>query len=103
MLTVDQLTYLFDSLIRIKPVEFSIELNPESYTHEKGVLFKKYGINRISMGVQSFNDDILKYLNRGHKADQVFWIVQDLKNLGISYISIDLIFAIPGQTGYDSV
>jgi oxygen-independent coproporphyrinogen-3 oxidase len=98
MLTVDQLTYLFDSLVRIKPVEFSIELNPESYTHEKGLVFKKYGINRISMGVQSFDDKILAYLNRGHKTEQVFSIIKDLKDLGIPYISIDLIFAIPGQT-----
>jgi len=98
MLTVDQLTYLFDSLVRIKPVEFSIELNPESYTHETGLVFKKYGINRISMGVQSFDDKILAYLNRGHKPEQGFSIIKDLKDLGIPYISIDLIFAIPGQT-----
>jgi oxygen-independent coproporphyrinogen-3 oxidase len=98
MLSLDQLTYLFDSLMRIKPVEYSIELNPESYTHEKGLLFKKYGINRISIGVQSFDDDILKYLNRGHKTETVFEIVADLKSIGIPYLSIDLIFAIPGQT-----
>lgn len=98
MLTIDQLTYLFDSLIRIKPIEYTIELNPESYTHEKGLLFKKYGINRISMGVQSFDDNILKYLNRGHKSEDIRWIISDLKSLGIKDISIDLIFAIPGQT-----
>ncbi|WP_162146828.1 radical SAM family heme chaperone HemW [Acholeplasma granularum] len=98
MLTVDQLTYLFDSLIRIKPIEYTIELNPESYTHEKGKLFKKYGLNRISMGVQSFNNDTLRYLNRGHKKEDIAWIISDLKTLGINNISIDLIFAIPGQT-----
>ncbi|WP_162164044.1 radical SAM family heme chaperone HemW [Acholeplasma hippikon] len=97
MLTVDQMTYLFDSLQAIKPIEYSIELNPESYTHEKGLLFKKYGINRVSMGVQTFNNDLLKYMNRGHKEEDVKWIVDDLKSLGIQYISIDLIFAIPGQ------
>ncbi len=98
MLTVDQLTYLFESLLRIKPMEYTIELNPESYTHEKGLLFKKYGVNRVSMGVQSFNDDILKYLNRGHKSEDITWIINDLKSIGIRDISIDLIFAIPGQT-----
>lgn len=97
MLNVDQMTYLFDSLKAIHPIEYSIELNPESYTHEKGLLFKKYGLNRVSMGVQTFNNDLLKYLNRGHKEEQVKWIVDDLKQLGIPYISIDLIFAIPGQ------
>lgn len=98
MLTADQLIYLFDSLKAISPIEYSIELNPESYTHEKGLLFKKYGINRVSLGVQSFDDKILTYLNRGHKEEQVKGIIEDLKSLGIPYISIDLIFAIPGQT-----
>jgi len=98
MLTVDQLTFLFDSLTNIKPLEYSIELNPESYTHEKGLLFKKYGINRVSMGVQTFDNDLLVYLNRGHKEEQVKAIIDDLKSIGIPYISIDLIFAIPGQT-----
>ncbi|WP_162150572.1 radical SAM family heme chaperone HemW [Acholeplasma equifetale] len=98
MLTIDQLTFLFDSLRRINPIEYTIEVNPESYTHEKGLLFKKYGINRISMGVQSFDDNVLAYLNRGHKTETVELIVKDLQSIGIPYISIDLIFAIPGQT-----
>lgn len=98
MLTVDQLTFLFDSLKNINPLEYSIELNPESYSHEKGLLFKKYGINRVSMGVQTFDNTLLAYLNRGHKEEQVKSIIDDLKAIGIPYISIDLIFAIPGQT-----
>src|SRR5690606_25266731 len=98
MLTVDQLTYLFDSLKAINPIEFSIEVNPESYSYEKGEVFKKYGVNRVSLGVQSFDDKILAYMNRGHKAEQVEDIIRHLKSIGIKDISIDLIFAIPGQT-----
>jgi len=98
MLSSDQLVFLLDSLKGIKPVEFSFEVNPESYTHEKGEILRKYGVNRISLGVQSFDDDILKYLNRGHHHEMVKDVIDDLKLLGFKYISIDLIFAIPGQT-----
>ncbi|MBN3490362.1 radical SAM family heme chaperone HemW [Acholeplasma equirhinis] len=98
MLTVDQLTYLFDSLKAIHPMEFSIEVNPESYTFEKGEVFKKYGVNRVSLGVQSFDDKILAYMNRGHKTEQIESIIKHLKSIGIKDISVDLIFAIPGQT-----
>ncbi len=98
MLDIDQLSKLFDALLLIKPKEYTIEVNPESYTVEKGLLFKKYGINRISLGVQTFNQDLLKYLNRKHSNDQVYDIVHHLKEIGIPQISIDLIYAIPGQT-----
>lgn len=98
MLTEHQLRFLLDSMKGIHPTEFSIEINPESYTHEKGLILRSYGVNRVSIGVQSFNNDILKYLNRGHSQEMVEFIVNDLKSLGFKYISIDLIFAIPGQT-----
>ncbi len=98
MLSVEQLTYLFESLKEISPVEYSIEVNPESYTKEKGLLFKKYKINRVSLGVQTFNQKLLHYLNRGHTNDQVFNVVSHLKEIGIKEISIDLIYAIPNQS-----
>ena len=98
MLSVDQLTILFEALKDINPIEYTIEVNPESYTKEKGLLFKKYGINRVSLGVQTFNQDLLHYLNRGHKNDEVYEAINHLKAINIPYISLDLIFAIPGQT-----
>jgi len=98
MLDIDQLTYLFESIKSINPMEYTIEVNPESYTEEKGLLFKKYGINRISLGVQTFNQKLLKYLNRKHTNQQVYAIIEHLKEIGIPQISIDLIYAIPGQT-----
>ncbi|TNF09218.1 MAG: radical SAM family heme chaperone HemW [Bacillota bacterium] len=98
MLDLDQLTMLFEMLKDINPLEYTIEVNPESYTHDKGLLFKRYGINRVSLGVQTFNQDLLHYLNRGHTNEHVFHVVDDLKRLEIPYISIDLIYAIPGQT-----
>ncbi|MFH1692901.1 MAG: radical SAM family heme chaperone HemW [Bacillota bacterium] len=97
MLDIEQLTSLFESLKGITPKEYSIEVNPESYTEEKGLLFKKYGINRISLGVQTFNQKLLKYLNRKHTNQQVFEIIEHLKKIEMPQISVDLIYAIPSQ------
>jgi len=98
MLDLDQLTFLLDILKDLKPIEYTIEVNPESYTKEKGLLFKSYGINRVSLGVQTFNQKLLSYLNRGHTNDMVYEVIKHLKDIGISNVSIDLIYAIPGQT-----
>lgn len=98
MLDLNQLEYLFEIVKDIHPSEYTIEVNPESYSLEKGELFKKYGVNRISLGVQTFNDHLLNYLNRKHTKQQVFDVVSHLKSIGFTRISIDLIYAIPGQT-----
>jgi oxygen-independent coproporphyrinogen III oxidase len=98
MLTISQFKRLFDSLLDIKPLEFTVEVNPESYTDEKGVLFKAYGVNRISLGVQTFNPKLLSYLNRKHTNDHVIHVVNHLKAIEIPMISVDLIYSIPGQT-----
>jgi oxygen-independent coproporphyrinogen III oxidase len=98
MLDLKQLTTLFNLFKGLKPIEYTIEVNPESYSHDKGLLFKQYGINRVSLGVQSFEPSILEYIGRKHSNDQVIHAIQDLNTLGIDNISIDLIFAIPGQT-----
>ena len=66
--------------------EFSIESNIESLELDKILLMKDYGVNRISLGVQSFNDDILRELNRKHDKSQVFDIIRDIKSVGIVYL-----------------
>ena len=98
MLDIAQLTTLFEMLQGLNTIEYTIEVNPESYTHEKGLLFKQFGINRVSLGVQSFEPAILEYIGRKHSNSDVLYTIQDLNGLGIENISIDLIFAIPGQT-----
>jgi oxygen-independent coproporphyrinogen III oxidase len=98
MLSIDDLTFLFDMLAIIKPHEYTIEVNPESYTAEKGKLFQSYGINRISLGVQTFNPEVLKQLNRKHKNEDVYFTIKHLKSLNITNINIDLIYACPNQT-----
>ena len=98
MLDLKQLTILFEMLKGLNPIEYTIEVNPESYTHEKGALFKQYGINRVSLGVQSFEQPILDYIGRKHDNGQVLYTLSDLNQQSITNVSIDLIFAIPGQT-----
>lgn len=98
MLSLDQLRKLLSAFQHIKPKEFTIEVNPESYTEEKGYLFKEMGINRISLGVQSFEKPILDYIGRKHNNNDVFYAIESLNKIGLTNISIDLIFAIPNQT-----
>jgi oxygen-independent coproporphyrinogen-3 oxidase len=76
-------------------IEYSIECNPELLNQEQVDLFKKYHITRVSLGAESFNDDILLKLGRHHKKSDIFRSVKLLKENGITNINIDLIFAHP--------
>jgi len=78
--------------------EYTIEVNPESLDIDKINLFNKYGINRISMGVQSSDDNLLKQMNRHHSFKDVKEKIELLRNNGISNISIDLMYSLPNQT-----
>ena len=78
--------------------EFTVEVNPEDIV-EKGVDYVKgllsLGVNRISMGIQSFDDDILRFMNRRHNSDQALSAYRILEEAGVENISIDLIFGLP--------
>ena len=78
--------------------EFTIEANPDDVTSEWCAALTALGVNRVSMGVQSFEDDILKAIRRRHTARQAIEAVSRLRDAGISNISIDLIYGLPGQT-----
>ncbi len=78
--------------------EITIEANPESLTSEKLHYYKRIGINRISIGVQSFNDEILDRVGRLHTSDQAVESFQNARKVGFSNISIDLIAGLPGHT-----
>lgn len=78
--------------------EFTVECNPESVSISKLMAYTKCGVNRISLGVQSFNDDLLKICNRKHTARQAIETIERIRNQGITNISIDLIFGLPYQT-----
>lgn len=79
-------------------IEFTIEVNPEDIV-EKGEAYVegllRLGVNRISMGVQSFDDGILKFMNRRHTAGQAVKAYRMLESAGVENISIDLIFGLP--------
>ena len=99
-LDVDELSKLLN-IIKIfklnKEYEFTIECNIESLTKEKLKLFKKYNVNRLSIGIETFNDKFLKYLNRSHNKDQIFEIIDYAKEL-FDNINIDLIYGLKNQT-----
>ena len=78
--------------------EFTIEVNPDDVTREYVELLRQLGVNRVSMGVQSFNDDELRAINRRHSAQQAIDAARAIKEADISNISIDLIYGLPGQT-----
>jgi len=78
--------------------EFTIECNPNDITETKALLFFKYGVNRISMGVQTFNEKHLKFLGRAHTKHDIYHGINVLRNATISNINIDMIFSLPNQT-----
>ncbi len=78
--------------------EFTIEANPESISAPWLEAVRQVGANRISVGVQSFNDRLLTELGRLHTSKRAAQAVQDSKNAGFKNISIDLMFGVPGQS-----
>lgn len=77
--------------------EISIECNPCSFTKEKAEIYKNAGINRISFGVQSLNDNQLKILGRKHTKDMAISAIKLAKEVGFDNISADLMIGIPNQ------
>ena len=78
--------------------EFTMECNPESLSEEKVKIMSQYGVNRVSLGVQTFQSSLLSSLNRKHSKEQVFQSVSLLKKHGITNINLDFIYGIHGQT-----
>lgn len=78
--------------------EFTMEANPESVDLKKAELIAKFGVNRVSMGVQTFNQDELSLLNRSHTVEDIKLAIACLRTAGIANISIDLIYGLPNQT-----
>ena len=78
--------------------EISLEANPDDLTLENITAWKKAGINRLSVGVQSFFDDHLKWMNRAHNQAQAIEGLTLAKEVGITNITMDLIYGIPSMT-----
>lgn len=100
-LNLEQLKVLFSILNRFKfsnDYEFTFECNIESIDYDKLKFLYDNGVNRLSIGVQTFNEKFLKFLNRNHTSDEVFNKISIAKEIGFNNINIDLIYAIPGET-----
>ena len=78
--------------------EFTIEANPGSVSARKAALLRRFGVNRISLGVQSWDDDLLQLLGREHNAAQAEESFYMFREAGFDNVSIDLMFGLPGQT-----
>jgi len=78
--------------------EFTVECNPATVSLDKAKLFRAFGINRVSMGVQSLDEALLDRLGRIHSREMVFKSFDILRQAGFDNLNIDLMFAIPGQT-----
>ncbi len=94
-----KLVKLIDHYFDVDSVEeYSFEANPGDLTEDKIRILKEYGVNRISMGVQVFDDEMLEQLGRLHRVKDVYQNVNDLVKAGIDNISIDLMYSLPNQT-----
>jgi len=81
-----------------KNAEISIEVNPESINAIKLQLYRKAGINRISLGVQALDAKTLKFLGRSYSPEQVIEAVKMIQEAGFENFGLDLIYSLPGQT-----
>jgi oxygen-independent coproporphyrinogen-3 oxidase len=81
----------------VPDAEITIEANPGDLTPDKLKHLRDLGFNRVSLGVQSFDDTVLRFLNRRHTAKQAEKAVADIRNAGFENLSIDLMYSVPGQ------
>ncbi len=106
VLSVDDLDRIFNALYKYNKVygnsdgvaEFTIECNPDDITDEFCSFLSSSPVNRISMGVQSFSDGLLKFARRRHGSSQPKVAVERLRHIGIPNISIDLMFGFPNES-----
>lgn len=101
LLTLKQWDTVLATMMRLNLLgaeEFTVECNPATVSADKARLLRSYGVNRISMGVQSLDEKLLDRLGRIHTRDMVFKSFDILRSEGFTNINLDLMFAIPGQT-----
>lgn len=98
----EQIVELLQSTKEMCPLlpgaEITLEANPDDIAFERVVRWRSAGVNRVSLGVQTLDDDVLRRLHRRHSARQAIEAVQMLVRGGIENVSVDLIYGLPGQT-----
>lgn len=101
-LTTAQLEYLFTGLRERLPwadvAEVDLEANPATVRADKAKLLRDVGVTRLSLGVQSWDDALLKTLGRAHDSKQAEETYKTLRAAGFTNLNIDLMFSVPGQT-----
>jgi oxygen-independent coproporphyrinogen-3 oxidase len=97
-----ELNSLFEAIYKHFQVdgnaEITLEANPDDLHSEKADIIQRSPVNRLSIGIQSFHDDDLQALNRIHTSRQAFEVIRNMQLAGMTNISIDLIYGIPGLT-----
>jgi len=92
---------IFDSIHKffhvVPDCEVTVEANPDDLTPGKLRTLKNVGVNRLSIGIQSFDDVVLQFLNRAHDSKSALTCIDNARSAGIDNLSIDLIYAIPAQ------
>ena len=100
-LGADGVRQLFDALLTTATLsagaEVTLEANPEDVTLEAARAWRSAGINRLSLGAQSFDENVLKWMHRTHDAQQIVAAVDIARDAGLANISVDLIFALPAH------
>lgn len=94
----EKILHAMERLNLLGATEWTIECNPATVSLEKAKLWRGYGVNRVSMGVQSLDEALLVRLGRIHSREMVFKSFDILRAGGFENINLDLMFAIPGQT-----
>ena len=101
-LTEEELSAIFTNLYNIykvkKDAEITLEANPDDLTPEYVSMLRRLPINRISMGIQTFQEETLKLLHRRHSARQAIEAFHRCRKAGFRNISIDLMYGLPGET-----
>ena len=101
-LPADDMARLLDALtcsFRLRPgVQVTLEANPDSLGPEKLERYRSHGVNRISLGVQTFDPEQLRLLGRGHGVAEIYDALRRLGEVGLSEVSLDLMFGLPGQS-----
>ncbi len=97
-LSVESLSAITRTIDRTQVTEYTVEVNPGDITTQYLQGLRALGVNRLSMGVQSFDDRLLQLIGRRHNAQQAVEAVHMAKEAGFDNISIDLIYALPTQT-----
>ena len=102
LLSTDEIAALLDTLHNYYSVdknpEITLEANPDDLDLVKLTQWRASGINRLSIGIQTFHNPIIAYMNRAHDAQTALTTFAEARSAGFSNISLDLIYAIPGQT-----